>query len=287
MRSAGLRIVGINRVGLTVADVERATAFYTSVTPLEPIGDGLLRAPNAHLEFSPGAVDTTVPVEGPGVTHVCLQSPAEHSLYRSMLTAGASAVSRDGPVDLNGAGVEYGYARDLDGIMFEVEELERPRFDGPIWLAHVALVSPDLDRLVDFYEQVLGVAPYSRVNKVVGPRFDQVTDIDDVRVRAAWFNAGNMILELWQYVNPATPEPDEIRPTDAVGYDRFVFEVDDLEMHADRLRSLGAPLDDEICEVDGGRLMHGRDPDHNRFALLELPAGSPRSLDRLKRIDWM
>lgn len=290
MNAATGRIKGINRVTVTVADVDRSTAFYTSATPLEPLGAGLLRAPNAYLEAvagpDAGESGPLVPVEGPGFTHVCFQSPAEDALYRALLDAGASAVSRDGPVDLNGAGVEYGYGRDPDGIMFEVEQLARPRFGDPIWLAHVALVTADLDRLVDFYEQVLGVAPYNRVNKVTGPLVDRVTGLDGARIRAAWFNAGNMILELWQYVSPPTPAA-EARPVDAIGYRGFVLEVTDLDAETERLRTLGAEVEDQSRAGAGGRIVDAHDPDGNRFALLELPEGSPYSLDRLKRIDWM
>ena len=97
-------IKGINRVTMTVADVDRSTAFYTATTPLESLGAGMLRAPNGYLELvaGPDAVgsDAVVPVEGPGFTHVCFQSPAEDALYRTLVHAGATEVSRDGPVDL-------------------------------------------------------------------------------------------------------------------------------------------------------------------------------------------
>ena len=29
----------------------------------------------------------------------------------------------------------------------------------------------------------------------MGPRFDEVTGIENVRIRAAWFNTGNMVIE--------------------------------------------------------------------------------------------
>ena len=38
----------------------------------------------------------------------------------------------------------------------------------------------------------------------MGPRFDEVTGIENVRIRAAWFNTGNMVIELWQFIHPAT-----------------------------------------------------------------------------------
>jgi hypothetical protein len=54
---------------------------------------------------------------------------------------------------------EDAYARDADAIMFEVEEVDKPWFDGPIWIAHIALVSHDIDGLVDFTKTYLGSNP--------------------------------------------------------------------------------------------------------------------------------
>jgi catechol 2,3-dioxygenase-like lactoylglutathione lyase family enzyme len=308
-------VKGINHVGLSVHDLDRAVSFYTSVMPLEladrcmvgggpgslgidsmstePLDVALLRGPNAYLELlevAPAQSGETTPlaVEGPGLTHVCFQSPEHAQLYSRFIEQGATAVSSDdAPIDLNGVGVRYGYARDIDGIMFEVEQLDEPRFGDPIWIAHVALVSPDIDRLVDFYQDVLGVAPYGRVNKVTGPRVDQVTGLDGARIRAAWFNAGNMVLELWEYIVPATPEPTEPRAFAAPGYNRFVFEVADFDREVERLSGHGVEFVTEPAEVDGSREIYAKDPDGNLFGLLQLPVDSDMSLDRLERIDWM
>lgn len=290
-------VKGIHHVGLGVADIDRAVDFYRSVTPLELLdgtcvtGDGaVLRAPNAYLELTPTAREHTppVPVEGPGVTHVCFQSPAPTALYSQFIDIGATPVSTgDAPIDLNGAGVRYGYARDPDGAMFEVEQLDEPKFDEPIWLAHVALASPDIDRLVDFYRTVIGVEPYSRVNKVTGPRMDEVTGLHGARARAAWFNCGNMIVELWEYVSPKPTEPTEPRPPDAAGYTRIVFEVRELDREIERLTAAGVDVAEPGELADGARLACARDPDLNLLGFLELPAGSAASVDRLAQITWM
>ena len=83
-----------------------------------------------------------------------------------------------------------------DGVMFETEHLNRAPFEGPIWFSHAALVSPDLDRLIAFYGLLLDAKPDRRTNNASGPTFDAVADYDDVSIRAAWFDIGNMILEM-------------------------------------------------------------------------------------------
>lgn len=289
-------VKGIHHVGLSVADVERALGFYQSVTPLERVDRAgvvdravVLRAPNAYLEMSatPRADMPVMPVEGPGVTHICFQSPASTALYSSFIDVGAAPVSTgDAPIDLNGTGVRYGYARDPDGVMFEVEQLDDPKFSDPMWLAHVALASPDIDRLVEFYETVIGIEPYGRVNKVTGPRVDEVTGLDDARARAAWFNCGNMILEAWEYLSPRPAEMVEPRPADGAGYSRVVFEVADLDDQIERLTDAGLGFG-PIAATGGSRLAFARDPDLNLIGFLELEDGSDASIDRLKRIDWM
>lgn len=321
MSQGATTVKGIHHIGLSVSDLDRALAFYRSTTTLDstarrtvtgdaryrgndhpqtgPVEVAVLNGPNAYLELAQivpaaSADSEPLPVEGPGVTHVCFQSPAPSKLYSRFIDHGATAVSRgDAPIALSGNGVRYGYARDADGIMFEVEQIDEPRFDDPVWIAHVSLVSPDIDRLVAFYENLLGVAPYGRANKLTGPRLDEVTGIDGVRIRAAWFNAGNMVLELWEYVTPATPEPAAPRAFDAAGYNRFVFEVSDVDREVERLSGDGVeflePPSELVADSEGhgGREAYARDPDGNLFGLVQFSPGSEMSLDRLKRIHWM
>ena len=116
------------------------------------------------------------------------------------MDSGATPVSRGTePVHLLGQGVYYAYARDRDGIMYETEHLDRSPFEGPIWFSHVALVSPIS---IDWSSSMVAVEaePNRRTNRASGPTFDEVADYDDVMIRAAWFDIGNMILEMWQFV---------------------------------------------------------------------------------------
>ena len=182
--------MGLHHVGLAVSDLSAARRFYEETAqlevlpgrtvcpdqPVQPVDSLVLKAPNGCLELM--QFEETVPIDGlavigPCITHACFQAPAEVGLFEKFIQGQAKSVSiGEPPIDLNGQGVRYAYARDPDGSMFEVEALDVPQFEGPIWLAHIALVTPDIDQAVSFYQTLLGVAPYGRVNKVMGPRFD-------------------------------------------------------------------------------------------------------------------
>ena len=286
--TSGLR--GVHRVELVVADPAATAAFYGAETTLLPVdgaaaGTTLLRGPNTHVELHTATAEAAVetPVEGPGITHVCFQSPAEDGLFRRFIDRGATTVTRGGAtVDLAGAGVTYGYARDTDGLMFEVEQLDRPHFDGPFWIAHVAFATPDIDRLVDFYSALIGKEPYRRVNKVMGPPVDEVTDLDGARMRAAWIDVGNMVLEFWQFISPPTPATRIERAEGSPGFGAVVFEVDDLDAEVERLASLGVAVSVDAAPGHFGRQASAADPDGNQLRFVEID-DPQHSLERLAR----
>ena len=200
---------------------------------------------------------------------------------------GATPVSRGTePVHLLGQGVYYAYARDRDGIMYETEHLDRSPFEGPIWFSHVALVSPDLDRLVEFYGLLLNAEPNRRTNRASGPTFDEVADYDDVMIRAAWFDIGNMILEMWQFVNPVTPEPKQPPAFEALGYNKMAFEVSDLEKDFARLSEQGIEFLAPPGISEDGVEACLRDPDGNLVSLIQPQEGTGRSVAQLKQKTW-
>ena len=303
-------IKGINHVGLSVSDLQASVAFYTAATTLEmedetafsnttaekasgfnnePVARVALKGPNGQLELSQyesslAGPAEEIPFQGPGVTHVCYQSPTTVDVYSKFRSLGATPVSRGTePIDLGGYGVYYAYERDADGIMFETEHLDKPHFEGSIWLSHVALVTPDLDRLVDFYQNLLGFEPNRRSNRVSGPRFDEVVDFDAVKIRAAWFDTANMIVELWQFTNPVTAEPGPPIPYEKIGYNKFAFEVSDIDHDYKRLVDSGVQFLSEPVQTDESTEVFARDPDGNLLSLIQPASGSPISIDGLKK----
>jgi catechol 2,3-dioxygenase-like lactoylglutathione lyase family enzyme len=170
--------------------------------------------------------------------------------------------------------------------MFETEHLNRAPFEGPIWFSHVALVSPDLDRLIEFYSLLLDAKPDRRTNSASGPTFDAVADYDDVSIRAGWFDIGNMILEMWEFTNPKTPQPKGITPFDGIGYNKVAFEVTDIQREYARLRAAGVAFLSEPVLGDECAEVYLRDPDGNLLSLIQPTAESPHSVTRLKQKTW-
>ena len=308
-RSGISTVIGLNHVGLSVSDLQASIDFYTKAASVTvdpamrlsntaaeqasgfanaPIDRSVLAGPNGYLELSQydpslAGKAEAIPVCGPGITHVCFQSPTNQNIYGRFKASGAKPVSRGTePVDLGGYGVYYAYQRDADGIMFETEHLDQPHFEGPIWLSHVALVTPDIERLVDFYEHILGAKPNRRSDDVKGPRFDEVADYDGTHIRAAWFHTTNMILEIWQFLDPVTPEPGAPNSIEKFGYNKFAFEVTDIESDYRRLIAVGVQFLSKPVKTDSSTEVFGRDPDGNLFSLIQPAPDSGISIQALK-----
>ena len=304
------KVIGIHHIGMSVSDLKASVDFYSHALGISAehliatqqdngvsaygasSNSALMTFPNGYLklsEYDRSDLPSTavVPVKGPGITHVCYQSPTQENIYQRLMDSGATPVSRGKePVHLLGQGVYYAYARDRDGIMYETEHLDRSPFEGPIWFSHVALVSPDLDRLVEFYGLLLNAEPSRRTNRASGPTFDEVAGYDDVMIRAAWFDVGNMILEMWQFVNPSTPEPTQPPAFEALGYNKVAFEVSDLEKEVERLSEQGIEFLAPLGSSEDGLEACLRDPDGNLVSLIQPQERTGRSVRRLKQKTW-
>lgn len=305
--------VGIHHVRLAVRDLDRSVGFYTHTTGLKPVSRTNLRKPvgleqqsgfahvprkvavlqsaNARLELVQFAgaeklPPSPMPIPGPGITHVCYQSPAGVAIYEKVKAAGGSVVSRgNGPVD-RGFGIRYTYLRDPDNLLFETEQLDKPKFTDSLWVGHVALVTPDIDRLVTFYQNLLGTPPANRVDNIKNsPKLDDIANIDGLRLRGAWFKVGNMQLEIWQFENPVTPQPTQPVPFTQIGYGQIGFEVSDLPADYARLNAQGVKFLSQPVSADGASAVYFRDPDGNLLCLISPKANAPDSVRNLKKLE--
>ncbi|GAB2601592.1 VOC family protein [Spirosoma areae] len=304
-------VKGIHHVSLSVRDLDRAVAFYTGAIGLTevrryritgnvavekksgikstPRSVVLLHGPNGQIELNQfegntGKPASAMPVQGPGITHICYQSPAASGLYAKSKATGGTIVSRGTtPVD-RGYGIQYAYAKDPDGLLYELEQLDKPAFTDPVWMGHVALVTPDIDRLVEFYTKLLGVKPHNRIDNIRNsPKLDDIANIDSLRLRAAWFKTGNMVLEIWQFNNPPTRVPDSPPPYTRIGYTNISFEVGNLNRTYQQLRDAGISCLSPPVSTAESTAVFLRDPDGNLLSLEEFP--TPASIDRLKRLE--
>jgi catechol 2,3-dioxygenase-like lactoylglutathione lyase family enzyme len=297
--AAGMHVLGIQHVAMTVGDIDETVAFYAKAVPIrvvrryrvpgsrfpaallsrrhKSVDVAVLAFPTGHVQlfdFEPGksAAPRKTSVIGPGYTHICFQSPSSDPAILRFIAAGLDVISRFGKpdgVDIGGYGVRYAYGHDNNGLMIENESLDTPKRSEPAWITHIANTVHDRDRMLAFYVKVIGRQPHRTIEQENRPRLDDVAGIDGLKIRGGWINVGNMEIEVWEYVQPRTPAPVGDRKLDQIGYSNFALEVADIRSEAERLRRDGVRLVGRPRDIGGWKTQYAHDPEGNIFALVE------------------
>ena len=317
-------LMGVNHIGLSVKDLDKSLAFYQKATGFEVVyretvtgnvaadklfgisgieyETAVLKAPNMLFEltsFSQNAAKkpTRMQAQGPGMTHTCFQSPANRSGYDKFVGQGADVLTRgSAPVDLLGQGVTYAYVYDPEGNMIELEQLDFQRLgrdprkpewienNRDLWMTQVALVTHDLERLTNFYAEIMGFPPYREAEIDSRPTFDDVADIDNLALDVSWFRMSSQskTLELWEYVNPRTAEFTGNRNVTDFGYS-YSIEVGDIQAEYKRMKALGVGFISEPVMFGEFWQVYANDIDGNVFSLRQaVNPDSPYSIPQLE-----
>lgn len=271
--------LSVHHIALNASEPERIVSLYADGARFAQVaGEGGARwiaAPNAFVAIyparePPGEAARTRRVCDPGITHFCIQSGNGEALWDRLDAAGLAFNSA--PVAL-GTGAIYAYGRDSECNVIEAEGVGDAPGGAAPWIAHVALATADLDRLGDFYARLIGRGPH-RQGTFANALFEDITGLKDVRVSAKWIMADNMIVELWRYLNPPTvaaPPPRDSEP----GYRHIGFSAVDLNAERERIRGAGIDLATGPT-VGGLETLQGRDPDGNRFTIMQAAAPGHR-----------
>jgi catechol 2,3-dioxygenase-like lactoylglutathione lyase family enzyme len=140
---------------------------------------------------------------------------------------------------------------------------------------HISLATTDLDRLIVFYRDLLGLSQrhISDLWENYEP-FETVVGMKDARGRAASLRAGNVQLEFFHYTNPV-PQPVEVRPACDGGIRHIAFDVTDIMSEYKRLLASGVEFISEPQYLKAGVCsVYARDPDGNIVELQEILEGS-------------
>lgn len=296
-------IKGINYIAVTVNDLDEATTIFGEVADLKmvderdmielPSSESLLnkkdfvaksrmmRSSNAQLRFlqfedadTARKIHPKVEVYGPGIAHVAFQVNKDTNAYSKFLATGATPVNgTPNMTTLNPDNpVEYAYARDANGTMYEFEHVDISKLDRatpPKYnyrIRHVALATPDFDRIVGFYSVLLEQEQPRRLGRLInlqGENFDKVSGFSDTKLKMAFFQVRNMELEIAQYTSHPTELPEKRRPFDAPGFAMIVFDVDDMKAAKALLKKAGGTIVSEEKPMEGGTIMIARDLDGN------------------------
>jgi len=135
---------------------------------------------------------------------------------------------------------------------------------------HAAMSTPDLDRFLQFYCEVLGCEIARTFNwEAPNPGADAVTGLTSSAARAAMLKLGDSFLEVFEFSSPRAKPQQPDRPVSDHGISHVCLQVQDIHEEYERLKAAGmrfhcAPKPEAI-----GFVTYGRDPDGNVVELLE------------------
>lgn len=135
---------------------------------------------------------------------------------------------------------------------------------------HAAISTPDLDRCVHFYTEVVGCEIAWEFAWPAGtPEADEMTGLVNSAARAVMLKLGDNHLELFEYSSPTPEALDPDRPVCDHGITHVCLLVQDLHDEYERMKAAGMRFHSEPLEQDSGYVVYGRDPDGNVVELIE------------------
>jgi len=141
---------------------------------------------------------------------------------------------------------------------------------------HIAISTPNLERLAAFYCEQLGFEQVFTVNWDIGNvTYDNITGLRNSSARGLILKLGNACIELFEYRTPTSRLAVAMRPESDHGITHVCLQVTAIVAEYERLRANGMQFHSPPQTVGGGIwAVHGRDPDGNVVELLETPADS-------------
>ncbi len=139
---------------------------------------------------------------------------------------------------------------------------------------HTAISTPDLDRAIAFYRDLLG---FEVLVNGAWPRgvesVDTLIGLKDSAARMTMLRKGNAMLELFQFESPAPVPGNPQRPVNDHGLTHICLDVTDLGSEYARLKDAGMFFHSEPVGSGDSCSVYGRDPDGNVIELVDV--GSP------------
>lgn len=144
---------------------------------------------------------------------------------------------------------------------------------------HAAISTPDLDRCVAFYKDVVGCEEAWSFDWETGSaEADAMTGLTDSAARAVMLKLGDSFLEVFEFSSP-TPRPgDPNRPVCDHGITHVCLQVNDLHAEYARMQAAGMRFHSAPLTQDSGYVIYGRDPDGNVVELIEFTEVAPRQV---------
>ena len=136
---------------------------------------------------------------------------------------------------------------------------------------HTAISTPDLERSVSFYRDLIGAKIVSEFEWPKGAEIaDRIVGLKDSSARAVMMRLGNAMIEIFQYQTPKPGPGDANRAVCDHGITHLCLDVTDIDSEYDRLVAAGMRFHSPPQDLGAIRATYGRDPDGNVVELQEV-----------------
>jgi catechol 2,3-dioxygenase-like lactoylglutathione lyase family enzyme len=142
---------------------------------------------------------------------------------------------------------------------------------------HVAISTPDAERLLEFYRDLLGMrVVYDQTWPVGTAKADAITGLSGSSARQLLLRCGNAYVELFEFRAPEARPGDPDRPVCDHGVTHLCLDVEDLDGEYERLSEAGVRFHCEPQDLGplgpgvSVRTTYARDPDGTVVELQEL-----------------
>lgn len=139
---------------------------------------------------------------------------------------------------------------------------------------HTGISTPDLERAIRFYRDLLGFELISRFDRPPGsPGMDAMLEVPGVGFSAALLRLGQTLIEVFHFTHPEPVRAPARRRVVDHGLTHLCLQVDDVKAEFERLSKLGMTFHCAPQTGDGAAYVYGRDPDGNAIELIEFEGG--------------
>jgi catechol 2,3-dioxygenase-like lactoylglutathione lyase family enzyme len=139
---------------------------------------------------------------------------------------------------------------------------------------HTAISTPDLQRALGFYRDLLGLEVLFEGGWPTGTEVaDSITGLRGSSAKQAMLKAGNAMIELFEYQTPPPCPAEPERPVCDHGLTHICLDVTDLDAEYARLKAAGMVFHCPPQQLGRSiKTTYGRDPDGNVVELQEITA---------------
>lgn len=142
---------------------------------------------------------------------------------------------------------------------------------------HVAISTPNMERALGFYRDLLGFEEVMRGGWEPGVAIiDQVLNLKDCSATQVMLKGGNLCIELFEFKTPTPAPKDPKKPVCDHGHTHLCLDVVDIDSVYQKLVDAGIEFHTPPQDFGAIKSTYGRDPDGNVFEIQELmEADSP------------